>query len=372
MRTLLLALLLCLGASAAGAHKPSDAYLRLSAQPDRLEGSLDIALRDLETAIGLDGNGDGSITWGELRARHEAIAAYISSRLTLQRGQEVCRPAEFTHLVDRHTDGLYAVARFTAACAGSGALHLRYGLLFDLDPTHRGLVTLSAASGTTTAVLSPESPELTADLDGQGSNGFAPFYASGIAHIAYGWDHLLFLLVVLLPAAFRRENGHWRPRESSREVALNLARILTAFTLAHGLSLTTAVLGFVALSSRLVESAIAATIVLAAIDNLVPILPGRRWQMAFLFGLIHGSGLAAALQPMELLPAGLALALLGFNLGIESAQLAVALLFLALVYPMRNLALYGRGFLPGGSLAAAALGGMWLIDRALATGMMPF
>ena len=158
----------------------------------------------------------------------------------------------------------------------------------------------------------------------------------------------------------------------SREVALNLAKILTAFTLAHGLSLALAVLGVVDLPSRLVESGDRRHHRPDRARQSRAVPAGRRWQVAFTFGLIHGLGFAAALGPIDLPPLGLATALLGFNLGIEAGQLVVALLFLAPVYPLRNLALYGRGFLPGGSLAAAALGGLWLIDRALATGMMPF
>ena len=79
VRACLLALLLCLAAGAAAAHKASDAYLRLAVEPDAVTGTLDVALRDLELAIGLDGNGDGSLTWGEVQGRHAAIVAYVAS-----------------------------------------------------------------------------------------------------------------------------------------------------------------------------------------------------------------------------------------------------------------------------------------------------
>ena len=267
------------------------------------------------------------------------------------------------HLIDRHTDGAYAVARFAVDCPGEGPLTLRYALLFDRDPTHRGLLSIDAGGGVTAAVLSPDAPETTIDAAAPARSGFRSFLALGFEHISYGFDHLLFLLVVLLPAAFR-------PEPWDRRAALELAKILTAFTLAHGLSLALAVLGVVDLPSRLVESAIAATIVLTALDNLRPFLPARRWQVAFAFGLIHGLGFAAALGPIGLPPLGLATALLGFNLGIEAGQIVVAALFLAAVYPLRRLSLLGHGLLPVGSLAAAALAGLWLLDRAL--GLAPF
>ena len=90
MKACLLALLLCLAAGAAAAHKASDAYLRLTVEPGAVAGSLDVALRDLELAIGLDGNGDGALTWGEVKSRHAAIAAYLVERLAFARGGSPC------------------------------------------------------------------------------------------------------------------------------------------------------------------------------------------------------------------------------------------------------------------------------------------
>ena len=199
------------------------------------------------------------------------------------------------------------------------------------------------------------------------ASGFLAFFALGFEHISYGLDHLLFLLVILLPAATAAPpaaTGCRAPAGAARSRSL---KILTAFTLAHGLSLALAVLGVVDLPSRLVETAIAATIVLAAIDNLRPFLPGRRWQVAFTFGLIHGLGFASALGPIDLPPLGLATALLGFNLGIEAGQVAGGP-----AVPRRRLLpahprpATRRGLLPAGSPAALALACFWFVDRAFA------
>jgi HupE / UreJ protein len=359
----------------AAAHKPSDAYLRLSVGEGGVEGSLDLALRDLDLVVGVDGNGDGAVTWGELKARHAAIAAYVQSRLVLAGADGPCELRPVEHLVDRHTDGAYAVLRFAAECRGNAEeLTLRYGLLFDVDPTHRGLVSVGGASGgVTAAVLSPEQPELRIDLAAEPSGGFRHFVVLGVEHIATGFDHLLFLLVLLLPAVYRRDAaGRWRPLESWRLAAVDIVKILTAFTLAHGASLTAAVTGLVDLPTRLVESAIAVTIVVTALDNVWPCLPAPRWLVAFGFGLIHGLGFASVLGPLDLPALDLAVALAGFNLGIEIGQVAVALLFLVVAYPLRTFAIYGRGVLPAGSAAAMALGGVWLLDRAFALDMAPF
>ena len=141
----------------AAAHKPSDSYLSLNVQDSSVQGRWDMALRDLDHAIGLDGDGDGTITWGELRTRHGAVAAYALARLEIKSGARVC-PAEATdHLVDRHSDGAYAVLRFVAACAAPIAdLDVDYSLLFDLDPLHRGLLQVDHGGRNYTTVLGPE------------------------------------------------------------------------------------------------------------------------------------------------------------------------------------------------------------------------
>jgi hypothetical protein len=376
MRRWLLALALVLLATGpAAAHKPSDAYLRLAIDPGAApHGSLDVALRDLDLVVGLDGNGDGAITWGELKARHPAIAAYVQSRLVLSTAGGPCELRPVEHMVDRHTDGAYAVLRFVAECpAAPSGLKLRYGLLFDVDPMHRGLLSVSRAGAVTTAVLSPAQPEIALEAAKARSAELGPFFTLGLEHIAFGFDHLLFLLVLLLPAAYHRApGGAWLPVTDWWSATVDILKILSAFTLAHGVSLTAATTGVVDLPTRLVESAIAVTIVLTALDNVWPYLPRKRWLLAFGFGLIHGLGFASALGPLNLPPLDLAIALLGFNFGIEAGQVAVALPFLAAAYPLRTFGVYARGLLPVGSAAALVLACFWFVDRAFAGALTPF
>jgi hypothetical protein len=374
-RWLLALALVLLASGPAAAHKPSDAYLRLAIDPGTPpHGSLDVAVRDLDLVVGLDGNGDGAITWGELKARHRAIAAYVQSRLVLDTPVGPCELRPVEHLVDTHTDGAYAVLRFVAECpASAGRLALRYGLLFDVDPMHRGLLTVSRAGAVTTAVLSPDQPEIAIEGSKARSAEFGPFFALGLEHIAFGFDHLLFLLVLLLPTGYlRAPGGGWLPVTGWSPAAAEIVKVLSAFTVAHGISLAAATTGVVDLPTRLVESAIAATIVLAALDNVWPCLPRKRWLIAFGFGLIHGLGFASALGPLDLPPLDLAIALLGFNLGIEAVQVAVALCFLAAACSLRTLGLPARGLLPVGSAGALVLACFWFVDRAFAGAITPF
>ena len=145
----------------------------------------------------------------------------------------------------------------------------------------------------------------------------------GVWHIWKGFDHILFLLTLLFPAVIVYRNGRWEPRDSWQASALDIVKVVTAFTLAHSLTLSLAVLGWVHVPSRIVESTIAATVLLGALNNVVPIVLERRWLVAFVFGLVHGLGFASVLADLGLHGTNLALALVGFNGGVEIGQFAI-------------------------------------------------
>ena len=368
-----LALVLLLGlASAAFAHKPSDSYLSLTPRDSGWAARWDIALRDLEYAIGLDGNGDGAITWGEVRARESAVVAYALAHLTLRAGDAPCPARPGPLRIVEHSDGVYAALDFALDCPAAGAQTLDYRLFFALDPSHRGLLRVDAPTGTETAVLSTDQPHhALGAAPASGWRQFASFWKEGVWHIWIGFDHILFLLALLLPAVLWRENGRWQPAAALRTVLLETAAIVTAFTVAHSLTLTLAVLGVVDLPSRLVETVVAFTIVLAALNNLFPLVTTRRWSLAFGLGLIHGFGFAGALRDLGLPDDALALALAGFNLGVETGQLAIVATVLPLAYALRQTWLYRRLTLPVGSAAVASLALVWCLERGLNVNLLP-
>jgi hypothetical protein len=349
------------------AHKSSDALLSLEIAPDgrHASGRWDVALRDLELAVGLDADGDGRITWGELRARAAAVDAYALSHLAVEAGGASCALRTTSHQVDRHSDGAYAVLGLAIACPRSGGLALEYSLLFALDPQHRGLLRIAHDGGVESAVLSPGRPRFALAAAPRPLAALGDFAREGVWHIWLGFDHLLFLLCLLLPAVARRGASVWRPVASAREAASETLRVVTAFTLAHSLTLALGALDVVALPSRLVESAIAASIVVTALDNLRPFLCAPRAGVAFGFGLVHGLGFAGVLAEVGLPAGSRALALLGFNLGVELGQLALVAAFLPLALAARGWRHYPRLALGGGSLAAGALACVWLWERAL-------
>ena len=252
--------LLLFSTQAAWAHKPSDSYLSIAIANGGLNGRWDIALRDLEFAIGLDADGNGEITWGELRARHADIASYALTRLAIRADDAACTLQPGAQQVDEHSDGAYTVLALAISCPRvPEKLTLHYTLFADIDPQHRGLLNLSVDGATRTAVLGPQAATQTFEL-AQVSRWrqFVDFAREGVWHIWIGFDHILFLLSLLLPAVLVWRAPRWQPADALRDSFWEVFRIVTAFTVAHSITLSLATLGMVALPSRLVESAIAA------------------------------------------------------------------------------------------------------------------
>ncbi|MBC7514359.1 MAG: HupE/UreJ family protein [Herminiimonas sp.] len=373
MRLLLTIFALLLG-TAAHAHKPSDSYLIFNVNGNVIDGQWDIALRDLDFAIGLDANGDAQITWGEVRAKRAEIDAYAMARLQLKSDGAACPTQVIEHLIDDHTDGAYVVMKFRATCAaGLKTLQAQYRLFFDIDPQHKGLLRLQYEGAATTAIFSPEKASQQFALSSPSRlRQFLDYAREGVWHIWIGYDHILFLLALLLPAVAVRRSRRWEAVDAFKPAFWAVLKIVTAFTLAHSITLTLATLGVISLPSRWVESTIAASVVIAALNNLFPLFRERRWMMAFAFGLIHGFGFASVLTDLGLPKDALILALVGFNVGVETGQLAIVAAFLPLAYLLRHTWFYRRLVLLGGSVVIAILASIWLAERALDLKLLGF
>ena len=380
MRSFFLATVLALGAlltlNPAWAHKPSDSYLTLRATEGQSAVTVrwDIALRDLDYVLTLDRDGNGELTWGEVRQRDADITKLATSRLALTANGTACPLTPSGPLMlDTHSDGNYAVLSLKAQCPGEGALKaplkLNYSMLFDVDPSHRGLVQWVApgqdtASTAQALVFGNESAEQTLALQPAGAwQTLKQYIFDGVWHIWIGYDHILFLLSLLLPAVLLRRAGQWEPAPTLKGSFVEVVKVVTAFTLAHSITLSLAALGVISLPSRLVESVIAASVVLAALNNLRGTIEGKRWVMAFVFGLIHGFGFASVLADLGLPQNALVLALVGFNVGVELGQLAIVAVFLPIAFALRRTWFYRVGVLMGGSILVAILASWWLAQR---------
>ncbi|MDM0107384.1 HupE/UreJ family protein [Variovorax sp. J22R24] len=367
----LLFALLATGPRAAHAHKASDAYLQMRIAGDAVDLRWDIALRDLDVALDLDRNGDRRLSWGEVNGRMDEIRAYALARLRLQHGRCVLAQAA-PPAVDDRVDGAYLVFRFQARCDVATLLSIDYQLFREIDPTHRGLLRVTAHAGSDPLVrsLDPSGGPVAIAADAAPPN--ASLFRDGVHHILIGYDHILFLICLLLPAVLRRRPGGWEPVVTWREAVLPMLGIVTMFTIAHSITLALAALNIVNISPRVIEPAIAITIVLAAADNIYPLLRGRRKLFSFLFGLIHGFGFAGALAEMELPTRGFVVALLQFNLGVEAGQLVVVFAALGALLAMRHWRRYEPVLLHGGSTAAVLIAGIWFMERVFDLKVLPF
>lgn len=354
----------CLGSHGASAHLSSDSYLRLDLADRGMSAQWDIALRDLDVALGLDADGDGAITWGEVKARQRDIEAYALNHLQVTGGAGDCLLQPAGLLIDQHADGGYAVLRFDVRCPpATRVLTIRYRLLFDLDPTHRGLLSVIDHGGASTAILGPERMTYTLVLRAAEASGFLSFVRLGVEHILGGKDHLLFLAVLLMPAL-----GAVRRRGIAASM-IDAAALLSLFTAAHAVTVTLAALRIIEVPARITEAAIAFSIAITAADNVRPFLGPRRGVIAFGFGLIHGLGFASALGPLALRGWSLVAALVGFNSGVELVQLGLALIAFAAVFTaaMLDLSALARWrpvttLVPLVSLGIFAVSAYWFVD----------
>ena len=158
------AALLALLASVAHAHSASDAYLTLDVakrgSATVIEAQWDIALRDLHFVLGIDDDGDGALTWGEVERHREAIEAYAYGRLVASAGGTPCALERGKQLVSSRADGAYAALSFRIVCKGPDKVALDYRLLFEMDPTHRGIVVVRGGKATSTSLMSPTSARI--------------------------------------------------------------------------------------------------------------------------------------------------------------------------------------------------------------------
>jgi HupE / UreJ protein len=346
-------------ASMAHAHETTRSYLALTRDAHTVTATLRVAFRDIEVAVWLDDNLDGQVTWAETTARMPAVNAYVLANIDLVAGG-ACALTPQDAGVSTQGGIDYLDLSISGTCPDATAPLTAQSRLFgDIDPDHRVFLSAQMGGVPTTAVLRKDAPKV--QLDGNTGGTFAAFATylrMGAEHLAGGADHLLFLLVLMLPAV--------STLGSAQRAAVGVLLAITGFTLAHALTLTAATLQILRPPTGVIEVLIALSIVVTAIDNIRPFIPAPRAAVAAFFGLIHGFGFATVLSGLDLSGGNLVLALVGFNLGIEVAQITAVLIFMPALYMLRG----GRVLLWAGSLAAGTAGLVWVWTRLQAAALL--
>jgi hypothetical protein len=388
LRTLLcFCCLTVVSGGAALAHKGSDAYLDVQqvngVAPD-YRFTLSVAIKDLDQVLPLDADADGKVTWGEVKNAMPQVLALLNKSANTERVADALATGQVTldscHLawkfdgVERRGDGAYLRLAAQGRCTANEPLAFKYTLFRDQDATHRLLVagriagndllTTARPQQVTSLVLRaggvgvPDSAATASALSSSSRWAALWDYAGmGMRHLLEGFDHLAFLLALVLPLRLRLG------RSASRRVWVSLLRTVTAFTIGHSITLMLATLGWTQASPQWVEPVIALSIAVTAGLNLRPVPWLRTDVLALVFGLVHGFGFAGLLleaaAPDGLLPWALA----GFNLGIEAGQLFAVGLWVVASQVLVNKAWYHRGVVQGGSVLLMLMAAWWFWQR---------
>ena len=353
-------------APAALAHSTSTSYLMLEAP--RIDGPVvirwDLALHDIVWNVLIDQDYDGIVTWQEiLDSRARYIEPGVLGQISLERGGAACK-LQVTDVALAEVAGQnHLSVMLSAACPRPGLLMIGGNLFLSGDASQRALVSLHRGNQQFAGVIGAEAPTWLEPERPSAWANFARFVREGVLHVLIGYDHIAFVLLLLLPSVLRQVDGKWQATTRLGQVARDIFTIVTAFTVAHSTTLALAVTGTVHLPTQPIEVAIAASIACAAAINLLPRLSRLRLPLAFGFGLVHGFGFANALRELDATGAGLLPLLAGFNIGVEIAQLSIVSVVLPLIYMARGTRWYATGVMPLGSCVLGGAGLFWLIQR---------
>jgi hydrogenase/urease accessory protein HupE len=350
-------LLLALDAMPAYAHNVGVSSSEISVNGRVVAIEINALARDYEKAanVRISEAGPGSVNAVALAVMAPAVLGYVRSHAEVLSDGIPCEPDEGkVRPADTHV-----TVTLVWTCPNGGALRYRVSLFRDVDPSAQHLVSLDTQTGKMEFALDKNRSEL--PLSGGVPSTFqvaGHFLAAGVEHIFLGYDHIAFLIAIIL----------------STSRVWPVVKAVTAFTFAHSITLSLAALDIVRIPSAIIEPAIAASIVFVAIENLTTREAGNRWRETFLFGLLHGFGFASALEEFGLPKAKLLTALAAFNCGVEIGQVLIVATAFGLLLavdrwqisrasgPVRN-----PDFVHAVSFAIVLLGSYWFVSRTFAS-----
>jgi len=355
-------------AARAEAHQNSVKYVDIAVDGRRATIRLTVAPGDVTEPLGLPPDARPAVA----EAITPAVAAYVARWLALGPDGEPPCPAASPR-AHSDADARFVVVEWEVACPRElSRLALDFRAFFAVDQRHEAIVTVHAPDAPGDAIVVRATDPIRHVHAGD-DVGLAAWIAEGIEHIWDGRDHVCFVLALLLVVMLVHRDGGWATRPPLATLR-HTATIITAFTIAHSLSLIAASLGWVRLPSRLVESLIAFSILYTTLENIAR--PDVRWRfvLTFGFGLVHGLGFASVLQ-VKLPPDHVIGPLLGFNLGVELGQLVIVVIALPLAWLCaRELGAerYRRRAMPALSIVIAFIALKWLIERVFSVSVVTF
>lgn len=353
-KSLTLLFFLLVSIDPAHAHELFTSYTSIEIRDDRLFCVFTLNQTDLSMIFDLDEDGNGEVSRDELHLNLDEMYDYVEENFRVIIGGEILEmDRQGASVTEDNLGNMSAKFDFVKKLSFQ-PWKLTLGLSFfqDFGPRHKNLAKVLYGSELQQTIFTVGDPEQSFSFEGQDvqlTRQIRQFVWLGMEHILIGYDHILFLLgLIIIGGSFR-----------------NLIKIVTSFTIAHSITLILAALQVVSIPGRLVESVIALSIVYIAVENFLVKNTDDRWLITFIFGLMHGFGFASVLAGLGLPTKGLIASLLSFNIGVEIGQLAiVAVIFpvVLLLYKSR----WRKQFVYGLSSLILVFGLVWFIERAFA------
>ena len=354
---------LCFLSSNVAAHQLSTAYLELNTSPNNpnlLTGVWQMEIADLEYNIDFDQNNDGDITWREVLAQKVNLDAYVMTSVLVKQEGNQCAVSLTGNLnITERFNQPYLVMPVDLNCFANGAIFIEYQALFADNPNHKAIASINGQP----YVFSATQSGFEFDLKSTSYLAtFVEFTYQGVLHIWKGLDHILFLVALLLTCVLTRKAGQWQENSSNKQIFIQTAWIVTAFTIAHSITLTATALDFLSPNIQWVEIGIAISVLLAALNNIWPLVLRLGW-ITFAFGLLHGMGFASVLGDLGLSQDYTVLSVLAFNLGVELGQLAILAVAIPVLIAIKRFTWYRKWAMPSGSMGIALIALLWSIER---------
>ena len=413
--TIALAIVFCL-AAAVSAHSTDETYIWLNPVGDHYSGEVQIRLPDLRKFLELEIPDDLEAAQSALQANAKEIEAYVRQHFEIKTlsgeaiqyeiiGIDVLESKKFKHFakilyktqafdtlpekVIVKSDMLFEFDRYTRSI-----LCMNYSSFKDDGRTKpdesKGITEDGFQEGFYHTIFTPWNAEQEVDLVNvsQVPSSWQYYIWEGVRHIWIGTDHILFLITLLLASVLlrRKEEAQvvagdmegkadseptvaskkaWIPVDGFGGAFWNILKIVTVFTVAHSITLALASLDIISLEGWIVESIIAFSIILVALNNIFPVFHDRSWIVLFAFGLFHGMGFASVMKDLPFRMGDLRQLLFSFNIGVELGQLAIVIGVFPIIFFLRKSKFYQPVILVGGSLVICMIAAWWFYERAI-------
>jgi len=368
------ALFVFTGLKAVHAHQTGNSYLSVRESAGQLQIEFDFIARDLDNLLPADCKpADLSLLPEHLLAMQACITQALQQSLHLEIDEEDMALDFVNQSVVMHNDGLYVRQQFSGPAISKDAkfLVIKYEFFTQKEQSGRAFVKIELRNDEISSVIDESQPVQRFALgNSKRWSTLGLFTQEGARHIWNGTDHLLFLLSLLLPGLMLTVDSAKNTQSVKRltdSLALRFAlKVITAFTIAHSITLAFSVFGWVSLPEKLIESMIALSIMVSALFNLQNRFRFSHWKIAFLFGLIHGMGFANGLKDLGLSSFYFLETLFAFNLGVELGQLSAVTVVAVPVLLLVKKAEAKKRLLKYGSIVTFVLASVWLLERLMA------